>query len=381
MPELTSNALATDPTRLGRLFGEDEGLLPLWIAEPYVDPPPGVTAALHDRAAADWYGYETRPRRLTDAFWAWMADRHGWDGSGLQTSVSPSVGTSMGVMIEQLTGPGDGVILQPPVFTDFKPLIVSAGRSVVRNSLLLTEEGYRIDYDDLSAKAADPGNRMLILCNPHNPVGRVWTGDELARLAEICAGNDVFVIADEIHADLTFAPNRFTPFATVAAGPGVSWAATHGPIKTFAVAGVCDTLLVTEDEAVAELFRAKTSQLHLIRNNVFSTAAFEAGYGGGGPWLDRLLELTTANVALLQEGLPDGIDLIAPEGTYLAWLDFRKLGMDVPGLAQWLASSAHLALSPGHWFGREGAGFARMTMAAPRRQIVEAIDRLSAAVG
>jgi cystathionine beta-lyase len=147
------------------------------------------------------------------------------------------------------------------------------------------------------------------------------------------------------------------------------------------VAGVCDTLLVTEDEAVAELFRAKTSQLHLIRNNVFSTAAFEAGYGGGAPWLDRLVELTTANVALLHEGLPDGIDLMPAEGTYLAWLDFRSLDMDVPGLAQWLASSAHLALSPGHWFGREGGGFARMTIAAPRQQIVEAIDRLSAAVG
>ncbi|MEA2058341.1 MAG: aminotransferase class I/II-fold pyridoxal phosphate-dependent enzyme [Actinomycetota bacterium] len=376
---VTSDSLATDPVRLARLFDNSDGLLPLWIAEPYVDLAPGVTAALQARAGAGWYGYEARPPRVIDAFWTWMANRHGWNGSGLETSVSPSVGTSIGVLIEQLTERGDGVILQPPVFTDFKPLISAAARTVVRNPLTLTEDRYRMDLEDLAVKAAEPANRILILCNPHNPVGRVWTRDELADVATICAEHDVFVIADEIHADLTLPPFRFTPFASVASDSDVSWAATHGPIKTFGVAGVCDTVLVTDDEQTTDLFRSRSSQLHLTRNNVFGIAAFEAGYRTGGPWLDDLLALVAANVELLRDRLPRGIELVEPEGTYLAWLDFRRLDMDVPELARWLANSAHLALSPGHWFGREGAGFARMTIATPSEQIEEAIDRLTRA--
>jgi cystathionine beta-lyase len=238
-----------------------------------------------------------------------------------------------------------------------------------------------MDLDDLAVKAADPANRMLILCNPHNPVGRVWTADELADVAGLCAQNDVFVIADEIHADLTLSTNRFTPFAAVAGNAGVSWAAAHGPIKTFGLAGVCDTLLVTDSRPLTERFRSRSSQLHLNRNNVFGVAAFEAGYATGASWLDGLLELVTTNIELLADGLPEGIGLIAAEGTYLAWLDLRALDMDVPELARWLASSAHLALSPGHWFGREGAGFARMTIAAPSAVIEEAIERLNRAVG
>ena len=373
-------ALAADSATLARRFGVGDGILPLWIAEPYVELAPELSGALEARAGAGWYGYETRPRNVLDAFWDWMMTRHGWDGSGLESSVSPSVGTSIAVLIEHLTEPGVGVILQPPVFTAFKPLISSASRAVVRNPLVLAEGGYRMDLDDLADKAADPANQMLILCNPHNPVGRVWTRDELADVAAICAQHGVFVIADEIHADLVLPPFRFVPFASAASNSGVSWAATHGPIKTFGLGGVCDTLLVTDDGQLAKRFRSRSSQLHLTRNNVFGLAAFEAAYRTGGSWLDELLELVAANIALLQNGLPPGIQLIAPEGTYLAWLDLRQLDMDVLELSRWLASSSHLALSPGHWFGREGAGFARMTIAVPTEQITDAIGRLTCAV-
>jgi cystathionine beta-lyase len=378
---LTDAALATDSGRLTKHFGRSADLLPLWIAEPYVELAPEVGRVLRSRADRGWYGYETRPPDVIEAFWTWARDRHGWDGSDLLTSVSPSVGTSIGVLIDRFSSPGDGVILQPPVFTDFKPLIRSAGREVVRNSLTLTASGYRMDLDDLERTAADPATKIMILCNPHNPVGRVWSAEELGQVAAICARGGVLVIADEIHADLALPPNRFVPFAMAARGSDVAWAAAHGPIKTFGVAGVCDTLLICADEQIATQFRSVGSRLHLTRNNVFSIAAFEAGYRSGGPWLDRLLELVAANSRLLQEGLPDGIDLVTPEGTYLAWLDLRALEMGVPDLAEWLTSSARLALSPGHWFGREGAGFARMTIAAPTARIEEAIARLARAVG
>ena len=374
---VTDAALATDAARQRHLFGRD-GLLPLWIAEPYVELTPELKDRIRTRADAGWYGYDTRPQSVVETFWSWVANRYGWDGDGLLTSVSPSIGTSIGVLIEHFTDPGDGVILQPPVFTDFKPLVARSGRSVVRNSLVLGEGGYAMDLEGLAEAAAEPTTRFMILCNPHNPVGRAWSHEDLASVAKIAAANDVFVLVDEIHADLVFSPHRFVPFAEASAGTGVRWAATHGPIKTFGLAGVCDTLLITADEEASTHFRQESSRLHLTRNNVFGVAAFETAYRDGGPWLDGFLAQVAENVERLQTGLPEDISLVRPEATYLAWLDFRALGLDVPELASWLAE-AGVALSPGHWFGREGAGFARMTIAAPPDLIDEGIERLSSA--
>jgi cystathionine beta-lyase len=369
----------SDAATLTQHFGRGDGVLPLWIAEPSVELAPAIREALESRAACGWYGYETRPTSLIEAFRDWTFHRHGWDVTDLHATVSPSVGTSIAVLVDQLSDGGDGVILQPPVFTDFKPIVTNLGRTVVRNPLVRTDRGYAIDLDGLAVAASSPTTRLLILCNPHNPVGRVWTRDELAAVAEICAAGDVFVIADEIHADLALPPHRFVPFATAAAGVDVAWAATHGPIKTFGLAGVCDTLLITDRDDVVERFGSTTSQLHLTRNNVFGIAAFEAAYRDGGPWLDGFLGTISRNVGLLERRLADGIGLVAPEGTYLAWLDLTGLELGVDELPNWLASEAGLALSPGHWFGREGAGFARMTIAVPDDTLALALDQLAAA--
>ena len=273
---VAGRASATSQDRLAALFDGGDDLVPLWIAEPYLDLAPPVRAALEERAGLGWYGYESRPDSILDAFWGWARERHHWDGTSLHSSVSPSVGTSIGVLLEHFAGPGDGVILQPPVFTDFKPLVRVAGRNVVRNSLVLTETGYHMDVADLAEKTAAPDTKVMILCNPHNPVGRLWSRNELREVAEICAANQVFVIADEIHADLVLAETGFVPFAEAASATGVAWAAIHGPIKTFGLAGVCDTLLITDSAEVNKTFRAQSSRLHLTRNNVFALAAFEA---------------------------------------------------------------------------------------------------------
>jgi cystathionine beta-lyase len=233
-----------------------------------------------------------------------------------------------------------------------------------------------MDLDGLAETASNSAVRLMILCNPHNPVGRLWSKPELRAVARICAENDVAVISDEIHADLTHPPHSFTPFAEAAKGTGVTWAATHGPIKTFGLAGICDTLLITDSTDIGGQFTTMSRRLHLTRNNVFATAAFETAYEEGGTWLDTLLELTTANIERLREGLPGDIEVMPIQATYLAWLDFRQLGLGVPELAQWLTASG-LALSPGHWFGREGAGFARMSVAVETTTIDEAILRLN----
>jgi cysteine-S-conjugate beta-lyase len=370
---------ATDPETLRRRFGTRGPLLPLWIAEPGLAVSPELIEAFAARSAGGLFGYETRPDSIIAGFWEWMAGRHAWDGSSLRTLVSPSVGTSIGALIDLMTGDGDGVILQPPVFTDFKPLVVGRGRQVVRNPLLLGRDGYEMDLDQLERCAADLSTRMLIICNPHNPVGRVWTVTELDAVAGICARHDVFVLADEIHADLALAPHAFVPFAAVAEHHDVAWAATHGPIKTFGLAGVCDTLLITADDKVADRFAGLSARLHLTRNNVFGILAFDTAYRHCGGWVDELSTIVRTNLEILRERLPREIRMIEPEGTYLAWLDLRALGLDVAGIPEWLGA-AGLALSPGHWFGREGAGFARMTIAAPAEMISRAADLLASAV-
>jgi len=365
-----------DPQLLDRLFGHHDDLLPLWIAEPYLPLAPALTEALEARAGDGWYGYETRPRETRDRFMGWVEHRHGCTLDSETVLFSPSIGTSIALLIEMLTDPGDGVIIQPPVFTDFKPLVVAANRRVERASLVLDEGRYVMDLERLEAVASQDTTKVMILCNPHNPVGRVWEPGELRAAVEICARHGVFVVSDEIHADVVLGEGSFTPVA--AAAESDNWVALHGPIKTFGLAGVADSLVVTANRAVVDYLRDADRRLHLNRNNVFSLAATAAAYTEGEAWLDGMLDAVASNVELLR-GLPHGIRLVEPEGTYLAWLDFRTLGFDAKELARWLATEARLALSPGHWFGRQGAGFARMTIAAEQATIENAVARLSSA--
>lgn len=373
----TTSAQSADPDTLTHLFGSQD-LLAMWIAEPQVAVAPEVQTALATRAGTPWYGYEVRPDELLDAFWSWAVARHGWAGSGTQTLVSPSIGTSIGVLVDRLTSAGDGVVIQPPVFTDFKPLVAGAQRQVLRNALLLGPEGYTMDLEGLARASDDPSARMLILCNPHNPVGRAWTHAELHDVAMICAARDIVVVADEIHADLMLPGGHFVPFAVAAAGSGVRWAALHGPIKTFGLAGVCDTLLITPDADIAAAFKDASNRFHLTRNNVFGMAAAMAGYRHGHDWVDDLMHSVSTHHRLLAEGLAHGLQVMPQQATYMAWLDLRALGLPVPDIAGWLGD-AGVALSPGHWFGREGAGFTRMTTAVPTETMIQAIARLNAA--
>jgi cystathionine beta-lyase len=204
----------------------------------------------------------------------------------------------------------------------------------------------------------------------------VWDPHELAAVAEVCARHDVVVVADEIHGDLALPHHPWTPFGAATGGDGPRWVSLHGPTKTFGLAGVCDTLLVSPDAAILAGFERQSSQFHLTRNNVFGLASIEAAYEEGGSWVDGLMELVEANADILRTGLPDDIRLVELEGTYLAWLDLRRLDPDIGGMAGWLAREAGIAVSPGHWFGREGAGFARLTIAVPPAWIEQAVEGL-----
>ena len=228
-------------------------------------------------------------------------------------------------------------------------------------------------------QASDPKNKILILCNPHNPVGRVWTAAELERVAEICERYDVFVISDEIHGDFVFPPQQYKPYLKVSE----NGAACISPAKTFNISGMVDAIAIIPNETHRNRFHEFAHRYQINKVNVFASVATEAAYQDGAEWLDELLVYIQGNVNLVREHLAKNVNrvsLVEPEGTFLVWLDFRKLGLGAKALARFLAEEAGIALSPGYWFGREGAGFARMTIGCPRATVQRALDRLAVAI-
>lgn len=364
---------------LAEHFGNPDAI-PMSVADMDLKAPPAVIEALQKRAAHGIYGYEYTAESYFSALQAWYRNRHGWRIDRQHIEPCPSILSAISILISQHSGEGDGVILQPPVFFEFRSVIKSNGRKLVKNPLKLVDGRYRIDFDDLAAKAERPENKILILCNPHNPVGRVWTKAELREIAAICERYGVFVIADEVHGDFRFQPHRYTPYLTVSEQNA---AACISPAKTFNIAGMVDAIALIPNETHRRRFHEFAHHYQINKVNVFASAATEAAYRAGADWLDALLAYLQRNVDLVREFLetnPLDISLIEPDGTFLVWLDFRKLGLDAKELERFLAQEAKIALSPGYWFGREGAGFARMTIGCPRATVQHALENLAAAV-
>jgi cystathionine beta-lyase len=367
---------------LGDIFGNPDAL-PLWVADMDFPAPEAVQAVLHQRADHGLYGYAYKPESFNAAFTDWYATRQNWQIDPATVEQVPSVLNAIAVLIDQHSDPGDGVIVQPPVFFEFGSVISANGRKRVKNRLKLVDGVYEMDYDDLEEKAANPKNKVMIVCNPHNPVGRVWTRDELARAAEICIANDVLLISDEIHGDIVYAPHTFTPLATISEEVAQQTVTVLSPAKTFNIAGMVDAMAIIGDAERRERYHDFAHRFQINKTNVFALAATETAYREGGPWLDALLTYLQGNVdfvtAFLAERVP-GVSLIVPQGTYLVWIDLTGLGMGAKDLHRFIVQDAGLAISAGHWFGREGAGYARMNIATPRAKLRAGLEGLAAAV-
>ena len=358
-------------------------LLPLWVADMDFEAPSAVREALVERARHGIFGYGAPAPRCDEALADWLGRRQGWRPDPDWFAFCPGVVPAVSFLIGLFTLPGEGVILQTPVYYPFYDCVSRNGRHIVENPLVFDGRRYVMDFDDLERKAADSRTTALVLCSPHNPVGRVWTEEELGRLGEIALRHGLFVISDEIHGDLVYSPHRQIPFPSLGEAFAASSALCVAPSKTFNLAGLQYSTVILPEARRRERFRDHMLALGLKRPNVFAQVAAEAAYLHGEAWLESLLQYIEGNISFLRtflaERLPE-LHLIEPEGTYLAWIDCRELGLSVQELEALMLHNAKVWLDEGHIFGPAGAGFERLVLACPRSILEEALMRIEKAV-
>jgi cystathionine beta-lyase len=345
--------------------------------------PEEVTQALVGRAKHGIFGYSAPTQSFHQSVIDWMWKRHGWKIDAEWICHSPGVVPALNMMVQTFTEPGEGVLIQPPVYHPFPMSIENNGRTVVMNSLVEDEQGYRMDFEDLEEKIQNHQVKMTILCHPHNPVGRVWTPEELQRYGEICLANDVLVVSDEIHGDLIYSGVNFSPFAMLGREFEAGSITCTAPSKTFNLAGLHTSNIIIPDENKRLRFSATLRNNGLMGAGIFGLVALEAAYNHGETWLEQVMGYVEGNFKFLEaycrENLPQ-IRVIKPEGTYLVWLDCRALGLGARDLEQLILKEARVYLDDGFIFGKEGAGFERINIACPRSLLQEALDRIHRSV-
>ena len=366
-----------------RVLGADGGaLFAAGVADMDFKAPPPVLEAMQRRLDHGVFGYEAVPDGLLPSLCGWLRSRHGWQVEEAHILRAPNILNALAMAASLFTKTGEGVIVQPPVFFDFFDILRENKRRLVGNPLILEDGRYRMDFDDLEKKAADPRTRMIFLCNPHNPVGRVWREDELRTLGDICARHGVLVVSDEMHGDLAFSGHRYIPFASLGPDHARNCITCLSPAKSFNIAACCSAFTVISDDDRRQAFQAENSRLTVNKNNAFANVAMEAAFTHGGPWLGAVLAYLEENVALVRQRLEEipGVEMVEPEGTFLLWLDFRALGLAPKALTAFLRGEAKWAVTRGEAFGQEGAGFARLNIACRRARLDAALGRLEKAL-
>lgn len=357
------------------------GLVPLTIADQEFAVAPEITAAICKAAAHGIYGYTYADEKYRQAVDSWMLRRHNWDISSHKLFTVNGVVTALGIAVRALTSEGDGIVIQPPVYPPFAGTVRKNNRVLIENPLILRNNAYEPDFEDLDAKTRPDNVKMLILCSPHNPVGRVWTEAELRRIGEICKRNNVIVLADEIHNDLVHHGAKHTVFAAIEDFADFTVTCT-AVSKTFNLAGLaCSNILISND-SIAEKFKATAERENTSCVPYFARAATVAAYTEAELWLNELNSVIESNFDLLysfvQAELPM-LKAVKAEGTYLAWIDMRALGLSDSALEELMLKN-FLALDEGYIFGTGGSGFERWNLALPRAELKAALERLKAAV-
>lgn len=358
-------------------FGRAD-VMPLWVADMDFASPECVTEALVQRARHPVYGYTLAPDSLFDVLIDWLKIRHGWEIQREWIILCPGVVPSLYAAVQAFAQPGESVVIQPPVYFPFMSSVTDTGRQLILNPLRLENGRYTFDLSHLEQSAAQ-GARLLLLCSPHNPVGRVWSRQELNDLLDIAHRYDLVILSDEIHADLLYPGTMHIPLAAMDSNVITAVA----PSKTFNIPGLGLSALVVSNPEHRAALNKVFGRMHVSSTNPFGMAAFEAAYRGGASWLDALMgylaETRDAVRSYLVAELPQ-IKLIEPEGTYLLWLDCREMGLLDMELRQFFVKQAGLGMSPGTLFGEGGSGFMRMNIGAPRARILQAMKNIAEAM-
>lgn len=357
-------------------------VIPMWVADMDFPAPQPVVEALRARAAHPAYGYASTPSGFWDAAVSWLRDRHRWDVHHSWLARSPGVVPALSLCVTAFTQPGDKIVVQPPVYYPFFGAVENNGRRLVRNPLVFEDGRFRMDLDDLE-RTIDSRTRMLILCSPHNPVGRVWTKEELERLGEICARHDLLVLSDEIHMDLVYRGQRHVPFASISSSLADRTVTCVAPSKTFNIAGLATSLVVASNPSLLARYRAALMASGLGISSLFGVVGLEAAYRSGADWLDQLLVYLEGNVdfadAFFRDRIPS-LRFVRPEGTYLALVDCRELGLAQAPLDEFFLRTARVYFDSGPMFGEECTGFERINFGCRRALLAEALERIERAV-
>lgn len=361
-----------------KLFGRDD-VLPLWVADMDFPAPSAVSQAIQERAAHPLYGYTARDETFYDAIVKWLKERHQWEVEREWLEYMPGVVPALILSVQAFTEPGDKVVIQPPVYPPFFDVVKDHDRILEENPLVNTPDGYNIDFEHLDKITAAPDVKMLLFCHPHNPVGRVWTGEELLKLSEICLKNNVLVVSDEIHADLTLFGHKHIPLASLGARIAGNTITLMAPSKTFNIAGLNTAYMVAPDKDIWKAMHRKLFAWHLHTGNMFGAEALKAAYQQGHQWLDDLLAYIESNteyvINFILEHMPE-VKVHRPEATYLIWLDFSEWNMSSIQLKRFIVDEAGLGLNNGPSFGKQGVGFQRLNVASPRQVVEQAMERL-----
>jgi cystathionine beta-lyase len=368
---------------MGTVFGKD-GLMPFWVADMDFRSAPEIIDALREKIEFGVFGYPTEQIGKYQAAVAnWEFKRHGWKISPDDVGFMPGVITGLSVAICEFSEPGDGVVIQPPIYPPFFREIRHNGRTIVENPLMETENGYRMDMDNLR-DTLTPGVKILVVCSPHNPVSRVWKPQELAELGQICLERDITVICDEIHQDIVFSDAKHIPLSLACPELDEKLVTLISPSKTFNLAGLRASAWVARNKDMASRMRRALNRFHLSGLNMFGLAALETAYTKGEAWLDEALAYLEKNRDLVERFIREKMPRVSlrhPEGTYIFWLDFRDYGLKNSELTDILINKAGVALNDGASFGAGGKGFMRLNTGCPRAQLEEGLNRIAEAFG
>lgn len=369
-----------DRTNTGSVKWSKPDVLPMWIADMDFKTAPEITQALVDRASHGVFGYSETPVTFYNAITSWWKKRHGVQLENDSIVATLGVMPALAAAVEALTSKGDKIIVQPPVYNHFFITVKQSHCELVENDLLYENGNYKIDFEDLEQKAADPAVKLLLFCNPHNPVGRVWTREELLKLGEICIRHHVVVLSDEIHSDLVYEDFKHIPFASLGEAYARNSMTFSSPTKTFNLAGLQVAYFFTENESFRKMVKNVLTKWEMTMLNIFAIDSLIVAYEKGENWLASLKEYVYENYQYLRDfcrtHLPQ-LCVIPLQSTYLVWLDCAALGLPSSEITDRLLEQEHLWLQAGIKYGQAGDHFVRINIACPRTLLEEGLNRLA----